>query len=146
MVVEIFVCLYFAVNCGQYSCFIKDNVWTVAFGLLLPQICIFLFCAITELVLLVVCVYWFSSRNDRPYIIASLEFIYVFLLWGITDLFCSPLFDRIIEFAMKKIQKCIPSTSEVKAHNANEENKDMKKDLRNRFNITEQTKAFCSHK
>ena len=78
MTIEIFICFYLAINCGKYSFFLQENIWEVACILLLPQISIFLFELLLELVLLIIFVYWFSFRNDRPLIISSMEFVYVY--------------------------------------------------------------------
>ncbi len=135
MVVEIFLCCYFAINCGKYTQFIKDHAWQVASLLLLPQIFIFLFCTILEFVLLVVFVYWFAFRNDRPFFISLLEFIYIFILWGIADLFFSPIFEQIIENSMEKIKDKLPPTIK----DPTDSSEDITDKLRQQYSISKYT-------
>ena len=74
------------------------------FLLYMPQIIYLMFIIFVELLVFSVLCWKSSFKNERPYWIGTIEFIFIFIIFGILDLFLPPIFDIISERAFKNIQ------------------------------------------
>lgn len=98
---EIFVCILLIAFFHEAPCFYTDQS---RFLLFLPQIVFLLFMLFTELVVFSILCAKSSFKNNRPYWIGTIEFIFIFFVFGLLDLFLPSLFDFISNMAFQNVK------------------------------------------
>lgn len=74
------------------------------FLLFLPQALLILFMLVTELIVFSILCIKSSFKNNRPYWIGTIEFIFIFFVFGLLDLFFPSFFEFISDMAFQNVK------------------------------------------
>lgn len=102
---EVILCIILLCFCTTPPVFYNTTFKLLLF---LPQAILLLFFICTEVVLFSVLCAKNSFKNGRPYWVATIEFIFIFVLFGIVDILFPSLFDYIGQKAFEKTKTLGP--------------------------------------
>lgn len=90
------------------------NDWS-KFLLYLPQILYLFFLLLIEFVVFFYLCIKSSYKNNRPYWIGTVEFVFIFIVFGILDLILPPVFDVVSRKAFQSIKDIEELSPETKS-------------------------------